>query len=317
MFHSSKKMEHFFITVENGKFCNFAKKIFTMKNLIRFDWAVKRLLRNKANFGILEGFLSELLGEDIKIDHILESESNKKHKEDKSNRVDLLVENLKKELIIIEIQNNREHEYLHRILYGTSKLLVENIDSGDPYDKIKKIISVNIVYFDLGQGEDYIYHGTTNFIGVNKNDVLILSKNQQSLYKTEKVYSIYPEYYVIRVNQFDEIARNTLDEWIYFLKKEEIKDEFKAKGIRQAKRDLDILKLSKEERKEYEYYIEQVRYEEGLMVNNYKVGKLEGIDEGEKKTKFKIALQMKKDGEPIEKIMKYSGLSKEEIEKLK
>jgi len=37
-----------------------------MKNLIRFDWAIKRLLRNKANFGILEGFLSELLEEDIK-----------------------------------------------------------------------------------------------------------------------------------------------------------------------------------------------------------------------------------------------------------
>ena len=30
---------------------------------IRFDWAVKRLLRNKANFGVLEGFLTVLLGE--------------------------------------------------------------------------------------------------------------------------------------------------------------------------------------------------------------------------------------------------------------
>ena len=43
-----------------------------MKNLVRFDWAIKRLLRNKANFVILEGFLSELLGEDIKIESILE-----------------------------------------------------------------------------------------------------------------------------------------------------------------------------------------------------------------------------------------------------
>lgn len=47
-----------------------------MKHLIRFDWAVKRLLKNKANFGILEGFLSVLLGEDIKIEHIIERESN-------------------------------------------------------------------------------------------------------------------------------------------------------------------------------------------------------------------------------------------------
>jgi len=46
------------------------------KNLVRFDWAMKRLLRNKANFGVLEGFLSELLREDIQIDQILESEGN-------------------------------------------------------------------------------------------------------------------------------------------------------------------------------------------------------------------------------------------------
>jgi len=50
-----------------------------MKNLIRFDWALKRLLHNKANFGILEGFLRELLEDDIKIENILESESNKEN----------------------------------------------------------------------------------------------------------------------------------------------------------------------------------------------------------------------------------------------
>ena len=71
-----------------------------MKNLIRFDWAVKRLLRNKANFVILEGFLSELLGEDIFIQEILESESNKDNKYAKFNRVDLLVKNLKGELMV-------------------------------------------------------------------------------------------------------------------------------------------------------------------------------------------------------------------------
>ena len=149
-----------------------------MKNLIRFDWAVKRLLRNKTNFGILEGFLSELIGEDIKIDSILESESNKDSKNDKFNRVDLLVKNSKEELIIIEVQNNREHDYLLRILFGTSKLLIENMNTGMIYSQIKKVISVNIVYFDLGQGDDYIYHGTTNFIGLLLTNITyIIAKN--------------------------------------------------------------------------------------------------------------------------------------------
>ena len=56
------------------------------KQLIRFDWAMKKLLRNKANFGILEGFLSELLSEDILIHHILESEGNKEEESDKDGR---------------------------------------------------------------------------------------------------------------------------------------------------------------------------------------------------------------------------------------
>lgn len=57
---------------------------------IRFDWAIKKLLRDKANYVVLEGFISELLKEDIKIDSILESESNRLTEENKLNRVDIL-----------------------------------------------------------------------------------------------------------------------------------------------------------------------------------------------------------------------------------
>lgn len=134
-----------------------------MKNLIRFDWALKRLLRNKANYKVLEGFMSELLNEEITIINILESESNQETEDDKFNRVDLLVENSKKELTIIEIQQRNEYDYFHRMLYGTSKLITEYLKLGEPYSNIRKVYSVNILYFDLGQGEDYIYHGKTNF----------------------------------------------------------------------------------------------------------------------------------------------------------
>ncbi len=296
-----------------------------MKNLVRFDWAIKRLLRNKANFVILEGFLSELLGEDIKIESILESESNQDYKNDKFNKVDLLVKNSKGELVIIEIQNNREYDYLLRILFGTSKLLIDNMETGMSYSEIKKIISVSIVYFNLGQGEDYVYHGTTNFVGLHKNDILKLSKDEEILYKTESISKIYPEYYIIKVNQFDDVAKSTLDEWIYFLKKEEIKDEFKAKGLKEAKNKLDVLKLSEHERKEYERFIEQVRYENSLIVSNYEVGeqkgKEEGLKEGEKKGKKEMSIEIAKNllkaGIDINIIEQSTGLSKEEIEKLK
>ena len=65
------------------------------RKLISFDWAIKKILRSKANFEILEGFLSELLYEDIKIIEILESETNQEEKSDKLTRVDLKVKNSK------------------------------------------------------------------------------------------------------------------------------------------------------------------------------------------------------------------------------
>jgi predicted transposase/invertase (TIGR01784 family) len=97
------------------------------KKLIRFDWAIKKMLRHKANFDILEGFLTELLGEDIKIKHILESESNKETDDDRFNRVDILVENSKRELVIIEVQNSKQYDYFQRMLFGTSKAITEHI----------------------------------------------------------------------------------------------------------------------------------------------------------------------------------------------
>ena len=57
-----------------------------MANYIRFDWAMKRLLRNKANFSVLEGLLTTLLGENITIRDLLESESNQEEEFDKYNR---------------------------------------------------------------------------------------------------------------------------------------------------------------------------------------------------------------------------------------
>lgn len=133
-----------------------------MSNYIRFDWAMKRLLRNKANFAVLEGFLTTLLRDRIKIQKLLESESNQEEEFDKYNRVDLLAEDSKGTLLLIEIQNNNEYAYFQRMLFGTSKLVTEYINRGEGYDKVRKVYSINIVYFSLGHGKDIVYHGKQN-----------------------------------------------------------------------------------------------------------------------------------------------------------
>lgn len=227
--------------------------------LVRFDWAMKRLLRDKANFVVLEGFLSVLLNETVKIHKILGSQSNKDTSDDKYNDVDILVENAKGELIIIEVQNTKEYDYFHRILFGTSKVITEYIKENKPYSDIKKVISVTVAYFDLGQGQDYVYHGTNTFKGIHKGDILTLSQKQKELYNKQDVYEIYPEYWIIKAGIFDEEKVNDkLDEWIYFLKTGEVQDSFTAPGLPEAKERLDRLKLSPEERAEYEAYLQRL-----------------------------------------------------------
>ena len=125
-----------------------------MADYIRFDWAMKRLLRDKANFAVIEGLLTTLLNEKITICKLLESESNQEDEDNKYNRVDILAEDSKGRLLLFEIQNNNEFAYFQRMLFGVSKLVTEYIRRGQGYENIRKIYSINIVYFSLGAGTD-------------------------------------------------------------------------------------------------------------------------------------------------------------------
>ena len=283
------------------------------KKLIRFDWAIKRLLRNKANFVVLEGFLSELLFEDIKIEKILESEANQETDDDKYNRVDILTSNSKNELIIVEIQNTYEIDYFHRMSYGTAKAVSENISLGDEYSKVKKIISVNIVYFDLGQGKDYVYKGGVQFEGIHKKDILQLSVRQKNVFKKENVSDIFPEYHIIKVNKFNDKAKDTLDEWIYFLKNSEVKDSFKAKGLKEANDVLDIMRLSKEQQYGYNRFLDSLHLKASEAFSIKEEADYNARQE-EKVETAKIAIE---EGFNNETIAKLTKLSIEQIQKIR
>ena len=294
-----------------------------IKQLIRFDWAMKRLLRHKANFDILEGFLSELFKEDVKIKQILDSESNKISDDDKHNRVDILIENSKGELIIVEIQNSKEYDYFHRMLYGTSKVITEHIKEGDAYAAVKKVISITIAYFDLGQGKDYVYHGTNIFRGLHKGDILTLSDKQIALYDKKEIHHIYPEYWVIKVGKFGNRVKDKLDEWIYFLKNSEVKDTFSAKGLKEAGAKLDKMSLTEKEKKEYNAYLKQLRdiaseqhtkmADAQDLINKVRE---EGLEEGKELSKIEAVIEMYKDGVPVKTIAKYLKISEERVNQI-
>jgi predicted transposase/invertase (TIGR01784 family) len=281
------------------------------KKLIRFDWAMKKMLRHKANFDILEGFLSELLVEEVKIKQVLDSESNKETEDDKFNRVDVLVEFASGELVIVEVQNSKEYDYFHRMLYGTSKVITEHIKEGQPYAEVKKVISVTIAYFDLGQGKDYVYHGTTIFKGIHKHDILTLADKQIELYKKNNIHEIFPEYWVIKVGKFGNRVKDKLDEWIYFFKNAEIKNDFSARGLRAAGEKLDEMKLSEKETKEYKKYLKGLR-----DIASTQHTKMADAQDLIRKGKIEVAQNLKQMGFSKPDIKKATGLFDEDIENL-
>lgn len=324
------------------------------ENYIRFDWAIKRLLRNKANYVVLEGFLSSLIGRKFKIHRFLESEGNQEDEFDKYNRVDILAESEEGELCIIEVQNNREITYFHRMLYGVSKAITEYIGSGKPYDEVRKVYSINIVYFELGQGKDYVYHGQTVFRGIHEpHDTLKLSVKQnekffgngeKDIMRRKEAGALFPEYYVLRVNDFDSVAKTPLDEWMEFLKTGKISDDAKAAGLPEARERLRIDSLSDTDKRTYLRHMEAIRHMRSLFdTSHYEgyydgradglaegraegiaegiakgiaKGRTEGITEGYNKRSYDIAKQMKQMSLTNEQISQATGLTLEEVSRL-
>ena len=247
---------------------------------IRFDWAVKRLLRNKANFGVLEGFLTVLLGESIRIVEILESEGNQQRENEKFNRVDIKARNSKDEIIIVEVQNTREIYYLERILFGVAKAITEHIELGELYSEVKKVYSVSILYFDIGKGNDYLYHGQSSFVGVHTGDFLEVTTKEKDAIVRKLPAEIFPEYFLIRVNEFNKVAVTPLEEWIEYLKTGIIRPDTKAPGLEEARRKLIYYNMDRAEQLAYDEHINAVMIQNDVLSTAAEEGRQEGRQEG-------------------------------------
>ena len=289
--------------------------------LIRFDWAMKRLLRNKANFSVLEGLLTTLLGENITIRDLLESESNQEEEFDKYNRVDMLAVNSRGELILIEVQNNNEYAYFQRMLFGTSKLVTQYINRGESYEKVRKVYSVNIVYFSLGHGKDFVYHGKTEFRGIHENDLLELTPFQRQTFNVDEVSQRYPEYYILKVNDFNKVAKTPLEEWIYYLNTGNISDTAHAPGLAEVRERLKVDNMTQGERDAYYRHLDNIvilrdniytERAEGREEGRAE-GRAEGINIGEQNKAFEIARKLKQKGYTIVEITELTGLSPDDI----
>ena len=296
-------------------------------HFIRFDWAMKGILRDKANFCVLDGLLTVLLKEEVHVQEILESEGNQQHREDKYNRVDIKAKDSHGDIILVEIQQTEEYYYLQRILYGVAKAVTEHITLGERYAKVKKVYSVNIVYFDLGKGSDYLYHGQNRLIGMNTGDELRITEEDRNGIRILSPKHVFPEYYILRVKAFNKEPENAMDEWMDYLKNERIRPDTTVPGLQEAKRRLDYLKMTVAEQKVYDRYLYNKFYREDVLntsrtkgiVEGYHEGKAEGLQEGlekgreqgraegEKNKILEITRKMREEGYSPDEIARITG----------
>jgi len=316
------------------------KKPGRTRYVLSFDYAMRRLLRKRVNFGILNGFLSELIGRPItvlEILKILESESEKEIPNLKITRVNFLVKNEKEELMIIEVQYQFEIDYLVRNVYEVSSNPVNPIYKDNLYKDVKKIYSISIIYFKgLNGGSEYIFHGKTDFRGMHTNELLKLNEKQQLLFGKVEDDDLYPEYYLIDVTNFDDVVKNTLDEWVYYLKNNRVEDSFTAQGMKRLRKVLEYNTLPDEEKRAYDKEIdrklgwdsaiwsakdmgrtegEAEDFQKGKQIG-IQIGRAKGKQIGLQKAKAEIAKNMKVAGMPIAQISAFTGFSSEEIEQL-
>ena len=211
---------------------------------------------------------------------------------------------------------------------GVAKAITEHISLGQRYSNVKKVYSINILYFDLGKGSDYLYHGINTFKGVHTGDTLQINVKENNVIKMKTPEEVFPEYYLIRVNEFNDVATTPIEEWLDYLKNGRIKDDTVTPGLAEAREKLQYMQMNRADQLAYERHLDALAVQsdafdaarveghaEGLEIGRLE-GRAQGLAEGRAEGFLTTAKNLKQMGLTVSDIIKATGLNSEEIEKL-
>ena len=151
-----------------------------------------------------------------------------------------------------------------------------------------------------------------------------MSPFQKQRFKVDAVSQLYPEYYILKVNDFNQVAKTPLEEWIYYLNTGNIPSDATAPGLEEARERLKLDSMTKDELSAYYRHLDNVV----ILRSNIQTERMEGMEEGMEKGLKKgreegrleanrnTVRNLKKLGATVEFISQATGLSKEEIEAL-
>ena len=290
-------------------------------SLISFDYAIKYLLKDKGDYSIVEGFISALLKtkgyKDVKIIALLESESNKEDSKSKRSLADVIVEDQDHNKYIIEIERNVKDSFIHKSCFNTSRLIVDNLAQREDYTQIVKVFHISLLYFPIGSGSGVIYHGKTIIHEIETQEKLSVHIKNIDTNEFFDATNILPEYFYISVPLFNDRLEKEIDDWLYVMKHDEVPETFHSPYMQQVHEKLNILKMTPAERSNYSYYRKKIYNDRDELEAAESRGIEKGRAKGKAEGKAEVALEMLKDNQPDEKIIKYAKISLEELVQLK
>ncbi|MCK8824106.1 Rpn family recombination-promoting nuclease/putative transposase [Fuchsiella alkaliacetigena] len=278
----------------------------TKKDLLdpKVDFVFKKIFGSEKRPNILIAFLNAVFQAkgtereivEVKIDN---AEINRDWDEDKLSRLDVKATADNNKKVNVEIQLKNQYNMTRRSLYYWSKLYSSQLKEGQEYSTLNKTVAINILNFDYLKGMDK-YH----------NCFLLKEK------ETNQILTDLEEIHFIELTKLDENKYQTPEDidnnllpWLLFLKNpdsEVVKMiEERVKELKEAAETLEVLSQDEEAREIYEA--------RQKAIHDY-VSSIEGA---KKERDLEIAKEMLKGNEDIEKIIKYTNLSRDQVEEIR
>ena len=273
------------------------------------DFGFKKIFGEEASKPLLLDFLNALLPESGKIVDLTFKNSEQLGETNKNWNLgyDIYCKNEKGEKIIVELQKAEQNFFGKRNTYYASFPIIEQGEKGDWDFNLKAVYCIGILDFTF----DNAKFDTDK--GEYEHTIKLKNQNGKTFY--EKLTFIYFE--MPNFIKTEEELKTRLDKWLYFIKHLEdfqvIPNIIADEVFQQAFDKAELAKLGSVEMEEYERSLKVFRDLNGAFTTAHDEGKVEGIIEGKIEGKTEIASFMKAENETIEKIIKYTGLTKEEI----
>lgn len=290
------------------------------KNILspKLDIVFQILFGEVGSENITKDFLNSMLDEEIKEISLNENIILRRENiNDKMGIVDVLAKINNNEYCDIEMQMTDKTNLIERLLYYWSKQYIKNIKKGNKYEELKRTIIILITNFEVKGLETLDFHSKWKIIEEKQRKLILTQHLEIHIIEIPKKYK-----------EIENDKENKLKEWLSFLENPESEEVLyymkNNENIKFAKEKLNTLSEDERVRRLAELREKAIMDEKEAKYTGYTEGRREGIKEGKEEgrkqgkeaTKKEIAKKMKEEKIDIEIIVRVTGLTKEDIDKL-